>query len=105
MDTITIVCAIVQATLAAATLATIFSKPVRDLWKRNKQKEALNDETYKCLLRSEITRIYYANKDGQAIRSYDYENVSMLYASYKARGGNSYVDKIWDEIRTWDLIV
>lgn len=58
----------------------------------------------KCQLRSEILRIYYHNKESEKIRQYEYENFIMLYEAYKALKGNSFVDKIYNEVRTWDVI-
>lgn len=58
----------------------------------------------RCQLRSEMLRIYYHNhKDGH-IRQYEYENFVMLYESYKALKGNSFIDKIYDEVRSWEII-
>ena len=58
----------------------------------------------RCQLRSEMLRIYYHNrKDGQ-VRQYEYENFVMLYESYKALKGNSFIDKIYDEVRSWEII-
>ena len=58
----------------------------------------------KCQLRSEMLRIYYANiKTGQ-IRQYEYENFVMLYEAYKALKGNSFIDKIMEEIHELEII-
>lgn len=58
----------------------------------------------KCQLRSEMLRIYYHNiKTGQ-IRQYEYENFVMLYEAYKALKGNSFIDKIMEEIHDLDII-
>lgn len=56
----------------------------------------------KCMLRSEMLRTYYHNKDGK-IRQYEYENFVLLYESYKALGGNSFIDKIYNEVKTWEV--
>lgn len=57
-----------------------------------------------CQLRSEMLRIYYHNhKDGE-IRQYEYENFVLLYEAYKALKGNSFIDKIYDEVKTWEII-
>lgn len=58
----------------------------------------------KCQLRSEMLRIYYHNKDDKTIRQYEYENFAYLYEAYKALKGNSFVDKIHDEIKKWEII-
>lgn len=58
----------------------------------------------KCQLRSEMLRIYYHNiKTGQ-IRQYEYENFVMLYEAYKALKGNSFIDKIYEEIHELDIV-
>ena len=58
----------------------------------------------KCQLRSEMLRIYYHNKDTRKIRQYEYENFIYLYESYKALKGNSFIDKIYKEVQTWEII-
>lgn len=58
----------------------------------------------RCQLRSEMLRTYYHNKDKGEIRQFEYENFVMLYESYKALKGNSFIDKIYDEVRSWDII-
>ena len=58
-------------------------------------------EGTKCQLRSEMLRIYYHNRDKGEIRQYEYENFVMLYEAYKALKGNSFIDKIYEEVRSW----
>lgn len=58
----------------------------------------------KCQLRSEMLRIYYHNHTTEKIRQYEYENFVSLYEAYKALGGNSFIDKIYNEIKNWDVI-
>lgn len=58
----------------------------------------------KCQLRSEMLRIYYHNRESRTIRQYEYENFVKLYEAYKALKGNSFIDKIYDEIKTWEII-
>lgn len=58
----------------------------------------------KCQLRSEMLRIYYHNKDAGKIRQYEYENFIFLYEAYKALHGNSFIDKIYDEVTSWEII-
>lgn len=58
----------------------------------------------KCQLRSEMLRIYYHNRDKEEIRQYEYENFIMLYEAYKALKGNSFIDKIYEEVRSWTII-
>lgn len=58
----------------------------------------------KCQLRSEMLRIYYHNRETEKIRQYEYENFVFLYEAYKALKGNSFIDKIYSEVKTWDVI-
>lgn len=58
----------------------------------------------KCQLRSEMLRIYYHNKNDKKIRQYEKENFLMLFEAYKALNGNSFVDDINAEVRSWEVI-
>jgi len=57
-----------------------------------------------CQLRSDMLRIYYANKDKKKIRQYEAENFLLLYEAYKALKGNSFIDAIHNEVVTWEII-
>ena len=58
----------------------------------------------KCLLRSEMLRIYYRHLDAKTLRQYEFENFSMLYEAYKKLKGNSFIDKVYDEVKTWKVV-
>lgn len=58
----------------------------------------------KCQLRSEMLRIYYHNRERAKIRQYEFENFIMLYEAYKALKGNSFIDKIYGEVQSWEVI-
>ena len=58
----------------------------------------------KCLLRSEMLRIYYHNKDSERIRQFELENFIALYKAYKALKGNSFIDKIYKEVMSWEVM-
>jgi hypothetical protein len=58
----------------------------------------------KCQLRSEMLRIYYHNIKTGEIRQYEYENFIMLYEAYKALNGNSFIDKIYEEIHDLNIV-
>ena len=58
----------------------------------------------RCQLRSEMLRIYYHNHESGEIRQYEYENFVFLYEAYKALKGNSFIDKIYDEVKSWEII-
>lgn len=61
-------------------------------------------EAQKCQLRSKMLDTYYHNRESKTIRQYEYENFVFLYEAYKALKGNSFIDKIYDEIKSWEII-
>lgn len=58
----------------------------------------------KCQLRSEMLRTYYHNREAKKIRQYEFENFVMLYEAYKALKGNSFIDKIYEEVESWEVV-
>lgn len=58
----------------------------------------------KCLMRSEMLRIYYHNEEKETIRQYEFENFCLLYKAYKALRGNSFIDEIFAKVKTWEII-
>lgn len=60
-------------------------------------------EGQKCQLRSEMLRTYYKHKDSGQIRQYEFENFLLLYKAYKSLKGNSFIDKIHDEVIEWEV--
>ncbi len=61
-------------------------------------------EGQRCLLRSEIVRLYYRHHEEKTLREYEYRNLCQCYRAYKALGGNSFVDHISEEMREWEII-
>ena len=61
-------------------------------------------EGQKCLLRSNMLHTYYKNREHSAIRQYEYENFLLEYRAYKALRGNSFIDRIYQEVKTWDIV-
>lgn len=61
-------------------------------------------EGQKCQLRNEMLRIYYNNVDKKTIKQYEFENFVHLYEAYKSLGGNSFIDKIYEEVQSWEII-
>jgi hypothetical protein len=95
------------------TLIATFITEVGVLWgvvrwvakkyKKAAEKTELTSEGIKCLLRNEMLQIYYRHKDTETIRQYEFENFIMLFKAYKALGGNSFIDKIYEEVKTWEV--
>ena len=58
----------------------------------------------KCQLRSDMLQIYYHNRERKIIRQYEYENFVYLYEAYKSLKGNSFIDKIYEEVHEWEVV-
>lgn len=57
----------------------------------------------RCQLRTAMLQTYYHCKESETIRQYERENFDKLYQAYKKLGGNSFVDDIYKEIRTYNV--
>ena len=81
-------------------LVILLVKPVRE-WLFG---IAQGKEGQRCLLRSEIVRIYYRHHDDRKLKEYEFKNMEQCYKAYKALGGNSFVERIYEEMREWDIV-
>lgn len=81
------------------TCAVLLIKPLRE-WIMGVEDVR---EGQRCLLRSQVVRIYYHNVDRQTLRQFEYENLVACYKAYKKLGGNSFVDHIYEEMETWTI--
>ena len=98
------------AAIIIADLSVILGA-VYAIWKHFKKfKDETQDklekvmEGIKCQHRSEMLRTYYRNKETKTIRQYEFEDFLLHYSSYKALDGNSFIDKIYKEVQTWEII-
>ena len=86
--------------LNVAAVIALFVKPVREkLFGFRDFHEGL-----KCLLRSNMLSTYYHAKETGQVRQYEFENFALLYAAYKAEGGNTFIDKVKTEIFDMEVI-
>ncbi len=83
-----------------ATCAALLIKPIRE---RLLGTEAIR-EGQRCLMRSEIVRIYYRHVNDKQLHEYEYKNLTQCYKAYKALGGNSFIDHIYAEMQEWEII-
>lgn len=112
MEIFNFVVQVSQGILAVLSLGLFLIKPFRN-WilgaqERNQQKEQREldiDEALRCSLRNIITEFYYTHYETKTLHQYEYENISKVYAAYKRMNGNSFVDKIWEEIQGWEIVV
>ena len=59
----------------------------------------------RCQLRNDMLQIYYKNKESKTIHQYEYESFVLLYEAYKALKGKSFIDKIYKEVQTWEIVM
>ena len=83
-----------------ATCAALIIKPVRE-WLMGT--EAIR-EGQRCLLRAEIVRLYYRHRDDKKLKEFEYRLLEQCYKAYKVLGGNSFIDRIYEEMQEWDII-
>ena len=57
----------------------------------------------KCQLRTDMLSTYHRNKDARKLRQYEAENFVLMYQAYKAMGGNSFIDEIYEHVTKWDV--
>lgn len=100
MENILIIAQYASALTGICATILLFVKPIRDrVIGTLKLREGL-----KCLLRSQMLHVYYKHHDTGSMRQYEYENFLFLYRAYKELGGNSFIDKIYDEVRAWEVV-
>ncbi len=61
-------------------------------------------EGQRCLLRSEMLKIYYKHSETREIPQYELENFCMLYEAYKKLHGNSFIDKVAEDVKEWKVV-
>lgn len=61
-------------------------------------------EGNRCQLRSDMLNIYYDCVETETIRQYQLENFITLFRAYKALGGNSFIDIIYNEVKTFKVV-
>lgn len=100
METLQIIATYAKDICSIATCAALLIKPIRE---RLMGTEDIR-ESQRCLLRSEIVRIYYRHHDDKKLREYEYKNLAQCYKGYKALKGNSFVDHIYAEMQDWEIV-
>ena len=61
-------------------------------------------ESQLCLLRHQITEIYYKYLGNKEIPAHTKQDLCYLYEQYEKLGGNSYVKQIYLEMQNWKEI-
>lgn len=76
---------------------------LKELMKSIDEKLHSNNATMVCLLRHSITDIYQEYKEKKEIPAHVKQDLCSLYEDYHARGGNSYVHTIYEEMMDWEV--
>ena len=100
LEKLILIAEVTGAITAVITFICLVITPIRN------KVLGLNDirEGQKCLLRQDMLNIYYKHREANTIRQYEYENFVYLYNAYKRLKGNSFIDKIYKEIQTWEVL-
>ena len=61
-------------------------------------------ESQLCLLRHQITEIYYKYLENKEIPAHTKQDLCYLYEQYEKLGGNSYIKQIYLEMQNWKEI-
>lgn len=57
----------------------------------------------KDVIREKIVKIYRDNKDTKTLSIIEKERLDQYYKDYKALKGNSYIDKYYNRMSTWEI--
>lgn len=100
MEIVLVITQIASCITALVAALSVLIKPIRERLFQSKR----SIEGEKCLLRSEMLRIYYKNLDSRVIHQFEMENFLKLYEAYKALGGNSFIEEVHEEVSKWTII-
>ena len=90
---------IAGAVSAVAAATALLIKPVRArIFGLSATQDGL-----RCVVRFEMLRIYYQRREEKKICQYEAENFIYAYNAYKKLGGNSFIDLIYKEVRSWEV--
>jgi hypothetical protein len=58
----------------------------------------------KLVLSTQIERIYWTGLAAETLYLYNLETLNLLYESYRALGGNGYIEHLMNLMRTWKVV-
>ena len=88
------------------TLLSLLIKPVRECLlgiKEQRKSTKEQQEGIKCLLRAEIVRLYYKHQDRESLQEYEWAMLDACYQAYRRLGGNSFIVKLYEEMKDWSI--
>lgn len=100
METLTLLSQVCSCLTGIAAAVVLLVRPLREMLSGSKRLR----QGQLCLLRSGMLHTYYKRRELKSIRQYEYENFELMYQAYKSLHGNSFIENIRQEIKTWDII-
>lgn len=100
METLTLLSQVCSCLTGIAAAVLLLVRPLREMLSGSKRLR----QGQLCLLRSGMLHTYYKGRESKTIRQYEYENFELMYQAYKSLHGNSFIETIHREIKTWDII-
>ncbi|MBP5719335.1 MAG: hypothetical protein J6X53_10260 [Abditibacteriota bacterium] len=58
----------------------------------------------KSVHRFNMLEMYYQHVEARKIKQYERENFDAEYKAYKALGGNSFIDSLYEEVKKWEVV-
>lgn len=76
------------------------------LLKAIKDRNEQEDESLRCLLRTQILNTYFKHieKENRTLNQWESENLHQLYSAYTGLGGNSFIKDLYARMNQWDVI-
>ena len=100
METFSLIVTVASGITSLAALLLLLVKPLREKFLGTKKVM----DGLRCMLRSDMLRTYYKNREANTIRQHEKEAFMLEYSAYKALGGNSFIDDISAEVRKWEVV-
>lgn len=100
METVLFLTQIASAFTGISAAFVLIIKPLRERLTGAKK----YSDGMKCMLRSDMLRMYYKHREEKQIRQYEYENFELEYQAYKSMKGNSFIDRIHQEVHEWEVV-
>ena len=98
-QTVLHVAEIVGAIMGIVGFACFLIKPLREKILGTK---AIRDGQL-CMLRRNMLGAYHKHMETKELRQYELEAFILEYKAYKALGGNSFIDLIYEEVKEWTV--
>jgi hypothetical protein len=97
LDVLLIISKIASGLISIIVMLGLIFKPVRKPFTRWLYRGTL------CLLRHEITGLYYKIRAAGELRLFEKEDLIRMYDMYKDLGGNSYVSQVYAEMMKYPV--